>query len=98
MTTMMDSSLAEVMSAFEDHRAETLAVLRAEAKAMAERTGTPISVNDLRPFFETLGYDGDPRILGAVFRRRDGWQAVGQELGDSENAHPGRTVRRWRRV
>ena len=97
MTAVMQEQLEEVRAAFETHRAEVLQSLREYAKTLAEREGS-VSVNDLRDYFATLGYQGDPRILGSVFRCKDGWMPVGAELGNSENSHPGHTVRRWRRV
>ena len=93
----MAASLENVREAFEEYRAETLAILRDEALATYERKGHPISVNDLRPYFESMGYEGDPRILGSVFRRCDGWVPVGAEMGDSSHVGVGRTVRLWRR-
>jgi hypothetical protein len=93
--TFTDATLDVALDA-DAYRANVLAELRAYAKSLAEAKGEPISVNDIRPYFESMGYEGDTRIMGSVFRRRDGWIAVGQELGTSETSHPGPLVRRWR--
>ena len=83
-----------VKDRLEATRGDVLSLLRGEAARLADENGT-VSVNDLRPFFLSLGYNGDPRILGVVFRDPQ-WKKVGEEMGNSVTSHIGRTVQRYR--
>jgi hypothetical protein len=49
--------------------------LRRRAHHLWEKRQRPISVNDIRPLLEKLNYQGDHRILGAVFSRKE-WRPV----------------------
>ena len=59
--------------------------LRAVARIVATITGTT-TVNDIRPMLAELGYTGDPRILGAVFRGPE-WEPAGFDQTDNPKAH-----------
>lgn len=80
-----------VLDTFEDQRAAVLAELRREAVRVWQSTGRPVTVNDVRPALVRLGYEGDPRLLGAVFRPPT-WEAVSFTQTDNEKAH-GRLIR-----
>lgn len=57
-------------------RKHVVQALRNEAWLVWEKTRQPISVLDIRPILDRLGYDGDPRILASAFPRGD-WTPVG---------------------
>jgi len=71
-------------------RGELLARIRETAHRLYRTEQRPLSTNDVRFMLEELGYEGDPRILGAVFR---GWHLAGWTTVDSKlaNARPIRT-------
>jgi hypothetical protein len=84
-----------VLSASEQAHRAVVDQLRAEALATYNRLGRAISTNDIRDFFEGLGYDGDRRVLGLVFEKSK-WECVGTEPMISERSHAGRFVKLWR--
>lgn len=72
-------------------KAVVLRALRGEAYTIWERTGRPVSANDIRPLLAAMGYEGDLRILGAVFNRKN-WKPVGKiETGTARHAEFGAT-------
>jgi hypothetical protein len=63
-----------------------VAELQAAAFAAWKATRQPVSVNDIRFMLGFLGYEGDPRILGSAFPKKD-WEAVGHTMVAGGRAH-----------
>lgn len=75
-----------VLDAFELHRRDVVAALRAEAHRIYRETGQPVSANDVRHVLLRFP-ETDPRILVTAFR---GWRQVGH----TTHAAPGNHARR----
>lgn len=78
------------------YRADVINILRDAARDKWDTTRAPVSVNDLREEMQKLQYDGDPRLLGAVFMKSAGWIPCGftQVRGSKAHARMIRTFRR----
>lgn len=77
----------EALAALATHREQVVYLLRKRARELWDRIGEPLSVNDLREELALLEYDGDPRILGAVFMKSAGWFPVGHTVVRGSKAH-----------
>jgi hypothetical protein len=76
----------EALSLFEQNRPALLAAMRDAALAVYRTERRPVSANDVRHVLDAAVYDGDPRILGAVFHASR-WLAVGYDRTNSLRAH-----------
>ena len=77
----------EALKKFTTYREAVVHSLRQRARLLWDLTREPISVNDLRDELARLEYDGDPRILGAVFMKSAGWRPVGHTMVKGSKAH-----------
>ena len=77
----------KALQSFTTYREAVVFALREYAWKLWQRTGEPLSVNDLRGELARLEYDGDPRILGAVFMKSAGWRPVGHTMVKGSKAH-----------
>jgi len=73
----------------ETYRAQMVAKLRQAAWTRWEETHLPVSVNDIRHVLDEEHYEGDPRILGVVFRGR--WTRVNYDMTDAPRTNFGKT-------
>lgn len=78
------------------YRADVIHTLRDVARNIWDTTREPVSVNDLREEMNRLQYDGDPRLLGAVFMKSAGWIPCGFTQVKGSKAHA-RMIRTFRR-
>lgn len=76
-----------VLATLESTRKTVLEQLRNHAAAIYRATGRPVSTNDIRADLREMGYTGDGRILGAVFKKP--WRIVGQTTNDMKHNHAG---------
>lgn len=76
---------ALALSGHEQTKSEILAKLRAEALAVYQREGRPVSANDIRDVLKREGFEGDRRVLGQVFNT-PAWTRVGETLTACEGA------------
>ncbi len=79
----------EALDRLEAGGGDVLAVLREEARRVAKtRWERTASINDVRPLFDVLGYQGSPNILGCVFRTSE-WETVygKEEQTEVEQGH-----------